>query len=405
MLDKPLDGVTAADVAALIENQIPEGIRLDYKEKLPGGTDDDKKEFLADVSSFANARGGMLVFGVKEKRDAAGQPTGLPESVPALPDVTVDKEIGRLGSIIRDGIEPRIFGVEIRGIGCGAGPVIIVRIPQSFASPHLVNFKKSSRFYARNSSGKHQLDVHEIRVAFSVSESLPARIRDFRADRLAKITAGDTPLPLARGRGLVVLHMVPASAMQPGARVDPALVAGQLAALQPMYTTHGHSGRYNFDGYVVYANRDAKTGETHAYTQVFRHGGLEATESILLQGFREPDKPIVPDPVLEPELFKAVERYCRALGQLQIAGPVFVMLSLLGMKGFRFHLGTWPDPMSPMTPIDRDDLILPEVMMEDMDQRADALLRPVFDQIWQAGGLDSSPNYDAEGRWKDDKRR
>ena len=55
---KPLDQITADDLQALIDAQAPEKRTLDYKATLPGNADADKKEFLADVSSFANAAGG-----------------------------------------------------------------------------------------------------------------------------------------------------------------------------------------------------------------------------------------------------------------------------------------------------------------------------------------------------------
>ena len=45
------------DILELISNGIEEGREIDYKELLKIGSDGDKKEFLADVSSFANASG------------------------------------------------------------------------------------------------------------------------------------------------------------------------------------------------------------------------------------------------------------------------------------------------------------------------------------------------------------
>lgn len=46
-------------------------MHLDYKRDLPGDKDAEKKEFLADVTSFANAGGGDIVFGIVEDADAA----------------------------------------------------------------------------------------------------------------------------------------------------------------------------------------------------------------------------------------------------------------------------------------------------------------------------------------------
>ena len=64
---KPLESVEESDLQNLRKNQVAESKILDYKETLPGNSDTDKKEFLFDVSSFANAAGGDLVYGIKEE--------------------------------------------------------------------------------------------------------------------------------------------------------------------------------------------------------------------------------------------------------------------------------------------------------------------------------------------------
>jgi len=73
-LDKPATDLAESDILDLIVNGIEEGREIDYKEALKIGTDGEKKEFLADVSSFANASGGHVVLGVME---ASGRPTSL----------------------------------------------------------------------------------------------------------------------------------------------------------------------------------------------------------------------------------------------------------------------------------------------------------------------------------------
>ena len=67
-LDKPLDGLTEADLAELITAGMPELKTLEYKQTLSGTSDADRKEFLADVSSFANSSGGHLIYGCGQMR-------------------------------------------------------------------------------------------------------------------------------------------------------------------------------------------------------------------------------------------------------------------------------------------------------------------------------------------------
>jgi hypothetical protein len=54
---KRLVDLTEDDILELIANGIEEGRGIDYKQALKIGTDAEKKEFLADVSSFGNASG------------------------------------------------------------------------------------------------------------------------------------------------------------------------------------------------------------------------------------------------------------------------------------------------------------------------------------------------------------
>ncbi len=64
MIPKPLDKIEKPDIDALVANAVSERRTIEYKLVLPENADSNKKEFLADVSSFANAAGGDLLFGV-----------------------------------------------------------------------------------------------------------------------------------------------------------------------------------------------------------------------------------------------------------------------------------------------------------------------------------------------------
>lgn len=64
MIPRRLSDLGRDDIEQLIQESVSESRTLDYKEELPGNSDQQKKDFLADVSAFANTRGGDLIFGV-----------------------------------------------------------------------------------------------------------------------------------------------------------------------------------------------------------------------------------------------------------------------------------------------------------------------------------------------------
>ncbi len=173
------------DLQVLVDNSVLESKTIEYKQSLPSNSESDKKEFLADVSSFANASGGDLIFGI-----IADKKTGTPKSLEGLIIENIDQEILRLENMIRGGIEPRMPSVSTEPIKLSNSKfALIIRTPKSWICPHRVTFGGHDKFYSRSSNGKYPLDVGELRVAFNLSETITEKIRNFRQDRISKILA------------------------------------------------------------------------------------------------------------------------------------------------------------------------------------------------------------------------
>ncbi len=379
-LDKPLDEIDESDLEKLIFDRVAECKTIEYKQALPG-KDDDRKEFLADASSFANTAGGHLIYGIREE---AGQPVDLC----GLPDGTNgDSEILALEGSIRNCIAPRVPGVHSKAVSIRGGRVaIVIRIPKSFASPHMVTYKGSSRFYSRNSNGKYPLDVGEIRAAFLLSESAAERCRDFRLDRLSKIQADETPLPMAEGPK-VALHICPIGLASQRVALDSDTVNKLLrtaGSLSPVCES-GYNNRYNFDGFLTYTTSES-AGLASAYLQVFRSGCIETVNHRILKYYKA-----IPSIDFEDGVIKSLPRYFEALKVLNIETPVFVMLSLVGVLGF--HIATRHSIGHQLNEIDRQTLICPEVLIEDFNSNVEAQMKPAFDAVWNAAGWPGSLNY------------
>jgi hypothetical protein len=390
VIQKPFDQIDKSDIEALVTEKVEEGRTIEYKQALPGNQDKDKKEFLADVSSFANASGGDLLYGVEEERDSDDKHNGIPKDAPGLAILNADAEIRRLENILRDGIRPRIAGVHLRTVdGFASGPMLLIRIQKSYAAPHMVTFQEHSRFYSRNSKGKYPLDVGEIRSAFALSESLTQRIREFRANRVAAVLAGETPTPLPQG-SKVILHVLPLQALDP---FNAPLVAVDLQRpLLPLYSPDGADKRYNFDG-VLYYDWEGHRLNTHSYVQLFRTGAIEAVDSKLLISPKTHDMAIQTRR-LEWNLVERLGKYMKALKEYGVGTPLVVMVTLLGV---RHHLIWHNDDVRDA--IDRDNLFLPDFLIEDYDEDPATKLRPAFDALWQAAGWEGSLNYDDKRKW------
>jgi hypothetical protein len=167
------------------------------------------------------------------------------------------------------------------------------------------------------------------------------------------------------------------------------IAATANAQLQPI-SAPNWGGRYNFDGYLV------SSPTTRSYVQVFRSGSIEAVDAYLLHTELPDHQKQIPSIALEKEVIGAMRRYLKAQDHMAIPMPIFAAITLLRVSNFRMSsYSPFPSP-----PIDRDRLILPEVLIEGYGADIGRALQPSFDALWQACGLEKSLNYDDEGNWR-----
>jgi hypothetical protein len=389
MISKAVDAVTTADIEDLVTAEVREGRSLDYKAQLPGRSDGEKKEFLQDVCSFANAAGGNIVYGVTERRDGDRRNTGIPDRAAGLEGVNADEEVRRLEQMLLASVDPRIPGVRLRVLdGFASGPCILLHIPRSWIGPHMVSLNRDSRFYSRNSAGKYPLDVRELRSAFGLAGQLRDGMRKFRDERLSRVIADDTPVRLGPGPR-AVLHLVPLAALDAHHVVD--VWQHEKKPLPPVFTAGGWNHRYSIDGFTTWSGReDAKA----AYLLALRNGALEAVHTSI--GPPSSSQRLFNPWGLEAEVVAALTRYLDAMRSMGVEPPFFVAFSLLSVKGFAVPLSPRRNRGGQVN--ERDTLILPDILLEHFHADLPAQLRVAFDAMWQAFGLARSYCFDG-GRW------
>lgn len=384
-----IGSIQESDLQRLITNKIAEGKDVDYKRDLPGTNDEAKKEFLRDVVSFANTAGGHLLFGIIENN-------AVPIELSGIDPTITEQEILRLEEIVRTGLEPRVQ-ISVEAISLASGKSIIaLHIPSSWQAPHRISFKNDGKFYARNSGGKYSLDIAEIRAAFISSATVAEKLQNFRADRLHKIISDDTPMKLPTS-AKIIIHMLPINISQPleTFSIQALLQLRDTDILQPFYGG-GWSYRPNFDGLITFG-RD-HNGEVYNYLQIFRTGAIETVSTNLLQS--DERSGYIPSVAYEKAIMEKVQKLIGLFRHLEIKPPFFVMVSFVGVKGFRMGVDRFlrDEPEHPY--IDRDNLIIPEIMSEDLDTNISKNLQPIFDAVWNACGWQKCWNYTDSGEWK-----
>jgi hypothetical protein len=137
-------------------------------------------------------------------------------------------------------------------------------------------------------------------------------------------------------------------------------------------------------------------GRVHSSLQIFRNGAIEAVETSLLRPYDE--RLIIPTGALEKTLIEDLGMYLTFLSDAEMEPPVFLMVSLLGVKGYWLAVreSLAHRPYASRT-IDRDAVVLPEEVVEDLTSDPAQVLRPVFDGIWNAAGWPACLDYDEHG--------
>lgn len=388
MIDKTLDKITEEDLQHLIQNAIPEKKNLEYKAEMPLNTDKEKIRFLADVSSFANANGGDLYIGIVEDRDK-----GIPQEIRGVKIENPDKEILRVESLIRDGIFPRLAPVEIQCIKMlNENFIILIRIQPSWMSPHRVILKGHDKFYSRNSAGKFQMDVDELRNAFTLADTVRKNISTFRTDRIFKIEANETPV-LCYESAKTILHLIPlVSLSRPISFEIKSLVRSPaiLNKMQPMgHTTH--EKRYNFDGYLTYSI--GQENKASSYFQFYRNGIIESVEAYWLR------EKYIQIASLERSIIESLSDYLNLMRDLRTPLPIFIFLTLIGVKNHFIPGSREPFFLPAEHTIGKNILQLPEQIIEEYPTKVDTILKPIFDSLWNAGGYSGDLYYADNGTW------
>lgn len=381
--------VTQADLDQLVASAVREGPHLDFKRDLPTNWDNaTKHEFLADITAFANAGGGDVVYGVDEDGEAQASAV-VPQTV------NVDQEVRRLQDFLLSLVEPRLPGVQIHAVSVVVngtiGSAVVIRIPQSWAGPHRV--KTNQHFFVRDGLRKRQLDVPEIRSLFLRSENQAQRVRDFRTDRLGKLLAGEAPHKLAIGP-MLVAHLVPIQAALGLVQVDPVVFATQRR--MPVLGVMGGMARLNVDGALAVRNANAE-GATHGYSQFFRNGFFE---SVMVFVRREQQaRAVLPSLNYERQLIQLLNEFRIELTHLGIDNEMAILLSLLRADELQLGVANaWQFADEHQSLFDRKTVALPDVLVR-ADLTAEQGLKPVFDLVWQAAGFNGSRNYNEAGDW------
>ena len=343
---------------------------------------------MLDISSFANTSGGDIIYGI-------GEVSGVPSTLDGVHVDNLDILKQQIENIIRDGLEPRISGYSIKEIQVNQGLYfIIIRIPKSWISPHRVKFNNSGKFYGRNTNGKYELDVSELRRDFTLTESISIKLKQFREDRILKIISEDTPVKLS-GERKVVMHIVPLISLVQTQLYDISILSRNKELAKPLCAS-GWDAIFNFDGIISFDGHLG--GDIKSYTQFYKSGIIEAVTTRL--EYSPDGKQIcIPSSSFEKHLFEALRVYSKVFKEIRVDYPVYLFLTLINYQGSILAVHNSIMHFYDSIPVDRYILPFPEVYIENQDFNFHSILKPIFDTLWNTCGYERCLNYEQDGSY------
>jgi hypothetical protein len=347
-----------------------------------------KHDLCTDVCALANARGGWIICGVKEERGQAV----------ALDGVRVESnesEKLRLRQCIESGTEPKLTTVQIHFVDLDTTvnqKILIIFVPRSYLAPHRV--KATNKFPIRRFTGNDYMDVTELRAAFNLSGNFTEAVKVFRNTRIQAISSNDYGIipVLLDDTSKIVVHALPITFNNYDAAVD-------LSVFNPRYPSRWvaehnlYYGHYNLDGFVRQLGQWSVGKEYGGYTQVFRTGTLECVHT-LYAGDVEISLYRVENITLE--MLKEVLIIQQNLG---VQLPLVTALSLTNVHNRILLTGDpYKDTDNPRIPIARNNVLLPEIVLESYPEDLKTIVKPLFDMLWNVAGLERSLSYEGD-KW------
>jgi hypothetical protein len=386
---KQLREVREADVRQLIDSGVEEHLQLEYKSALYDGNERGGKECLLDLCMFANSGGGILLIGVPERRDAEGQPTGMPDPAQPLginipnPEMVLQSYDARVVAAIEDRLP-----LESAAIAVGNGlHLLAIRVPNSNEKPHCVRYQGHVYFPSRRERQRYEMDVREIKEMVMRSAS-----RIEKAEQMLNKVLLE--MPRQDDSPYLVIASIPVFWRDFMIDVRNGAVRQEVSGFTLSNQREYIPPTYNFTGLERRIRQDDNS------TVEVRRSGL------IILNWRVPAQaqdargthrffPTAIDLVLRKFAVRAAAVYAAA----GITGPFLLSIMLRARNALRgIYGGVVPNQdveAGLIAPIDYPFPIMQADNLIDVDR----VTRPLCDQAHQMFGRGASPYFDGVGNW------
>jgi hypothetical protein len=213
-------------------------------------------------------------------------------------------------------------------------------------------------------------------------DKIRLKVNEYISNRTKEILDGQTPIKFEENIPKLILQMVPFNAFKFESHINEIEVYSiniNDLRFKPVYITQWDN-RVTPEGLLTFSTN-------YGYTQIFRSGIVEAVDKGMLSFSTN-----IPSGAFEKEILQSLEEYQKLIQQTGITGKWLLKVQLEGIQGFKLVTENAFTQYNNGLIVDR--LVLPEILLEDINDNIEQRIKPAFDYLWRAFGYTRSLNYE-----------
>lgn len=365
--NKSLLDCSEEDLQTILDaSEYSESLYIDYKESFePDAYDSSKKkerekakvELRNDVCAFANAEGGFLIFGVKEKG-------GIPQEIVGISVNNRDTFERNIKTYLQP-IMPRMPSIQFHFVELkNENIVVILFIQHDFFAPYIhLEDEKNYRVYKRVGNSKAVISYAELKNMFVQSLSIEKEIERFRKERIAFFQEQSERVGDVFSK-FVLLHIIPETFLDSNYDQPVFVKNRSLGILSSIFYKFG-CGEYTVPMVEGVRNTYRLSDTDLREHRVYNNGILESFSS--LEPFISHRTGNDTDGVLRTSLLKTIEEtvieYSKTIQSILPVNRAYVCITIIGAKGVLSYKNDWD-----CSEIDRNTLICNPVLFLDLQE-------------------------------------
>jgi len=168
-----------AEIVSLCANAAEEGQMLEFKRKEKSETNeltrDDRKSLGESLSALSNATGGVLLFGILDKKDDQG----IDRADKPQPLDDAEAIANKIKTLVPEILSPPHSNIEVISVCEGAGSnrgIVAIRVGESNFRPHMSMAPDHKRYFVRAGASNRIMVDFQVRDMLRVQRSPMLRV-------------------------------------------------------------------------------------------------------------------------------------------------------------------------------------------------------------------------------------